>query len=355
MSKVICEICGTAYPDTEKECPVCGFEKPETAEFAPEDMSDHVSAPSAPVKGGRFSKANVAKKNQSVAAAKPKRKKKKNSGSDIGLIIAIALLLLAIICFSAHIYFTYFAQAKPSTQDTKPVETTTEPSLQTFPQQTEGTTIPEDLSCTGLTLYEQSVVLNHAGSEWLLNVVPTPANTTDEITYASADQNVATVTADGKIVAVANGETVITVSCGDISVECKVICMIAEETEPKETEPEETEPKETEPEETEPEETEPKETEPEETEPKETEPKETDPVDVGDFKLKKSDITFDGKGQSYTLYEGKIDVKDIKWTVGNSKVATVKDGVVKAVGPGLTNVYAEYNGVKISCIIRCDF
>ena len=37
MSKVICEICGTAYPDTENECPVCGFEKPEAAEFTTED------------------------------------------------------------------------------------------------------------------------------------------------------------------------------------------------------------------------------------------------------------------------------------------------------------------------------
>ena len=24
MSKVICEICGTAYPETAEECPICG-------------------------------------------------------------------------------------------------------------------------------------------------------------------------------------------------------------------------------------------------------------------------------------------------------------------------------------------
>ena len=332
MSKVICEICGTAYPDTEKECPVCGFEKPETAEFVPDETAVGGGEMSGFVKGGRFSKSNVDRKAVSPASSKAgaKGKRSKNSKSDIGLIIAAVLLLLSIICFGAHIYFTYFAYNTPPADDTLPLETTTQPSQQTLPAQTQGTTDPEDLSCTGLTLYEQSVVLNEVGSEWLLNVVPTPANTTDEIIYASGDQNVAIVTADGKITAVANGETVITVTCGSASVECKVICQITEQTGPEETEPEE-------------------------TEPEETEPKETDPVDIGDFKLRKSDITFDGKGQTYTLYKGDIDVKDIKWTVGNSSVATVKDGVVKAVGSGLTNVHAEYNGVKLSCVIRCDF
>ncbi len=329
MSKVICEICGTAYSDTEKECPVCGFEKPETAEFASDD-DIYGAEPTGYVKGGRFSKSNVSKKSPAPAKQKNNGKSGKKSNSDVGLIIAIILLLIAIICFSAYIYFTYFADRTPPVVDTQPVETTTAPTVQTLPPQTEGTTEPVDLSCTDLTLDEESVVFNVVGSEWLLNVVPTPANTTDEIIYASADQNVATVDADGKIVAVANGETVIIVSCGSVSVECKVVCQIAEETEPEETEPEE-------------------------TEPEETEPKETESGDMSDFKLKKTDISFDGKGQTYKLYDGKIDVKDIKWTVGNSDVATVKDGVVKAVGRGITNVYAEYNGVKISCVVRCDF
>ena len=340
MSKVICEICGTAYPDTEKECPVCGFEKPETAEFAPDDAPASSAEASGHVRGGRFSKSNVTRKSTPAAApsraAAKGRSKKRKAGSDIALIIAIIFLLLSIACTGAYIYFTYFAQPKHPADDAIPVATTTEPSKQTLPPQTLGTTEPEDLSCTGLTLHEQSVVLNAEGSEWLLNVVPTPANTTDEITYTSADQNVAVVYADGKIVAVGNGETVITITCGSVSVECKVICQIADDP-------------------TEPEETDPDETDPDETEPEETEPKETEPVDVGDFKLRKTDLTFDGKNQTYTLYNGDIDVKDIKWTVGNSSVATVKDGVVKAVGPGFTNVYAEYKGVKLSCVIRCDF
>lgn len=337
MSKVICEICGTAYPDTENECPVCGFEKPETAEFAPEDTAA-AAVTSAAVKGGRFSKGNVSKKNADTVhrgSTPAKRKSKKRSKSDVGLIVAIVVLLLAIAGLTGYIYFSYFAPQKAPAKDTLPVATTTEPSVQTLPTQTQGTTEAIDLSCTGLTLYEESVVLNEAGSQWLLNVVPTPANTTDTVTYTSGDESVATVSDDGKITAVANGETVITITCGSVSVECKVVCQLAEVTEPEETEPDETEP--------------------DETEPGETEPEETVPQDAGDFKLRKEDITFDAKGQTYNLYDGDIDVTKIVWTVGKSSVATVKDGVVKAVGPGVTNVYAEYNGVKLSCVIRCDF
>ena len=153
------------------------------------------------------------------------------------------------------------------------------------------------------------IFINAAGNAWLLNVVPTPANTTDEITYASADQNVATVSADGKIVAVGSGETVITVSCGSIQVECKVVCEIPVET----------------------------------------------TIDMSDFKIKKVDITFDKKGQTFLLYDGKIDVKDITWTIGNTNVATIQDGVVRAVANGTTYAYGEYNGVKLQCIVRCSF
>ena len=331
MSKVICEICGTAYPETENECPVCGFEKPENPEYAPETNLDASDAAASAVKGGRFSKSNVSHKQKSSTKSNGKKKSK---GSDKGLVIAIIILLLAIIATTAYIYFNYFAPLSKPIENTKPVQTTTEPSKETLPPQTEGTTEAEDLSCTALTLYEQYVTFNKAGTQWLLSVVPTPANTTDEITFSSADQNIAIVDAEGRITAVADGETTITITCGDVSVECKVICELA----PEDTTPDETEPEETESEESE-----------------EAKPEETKPQDIGDFKLKKTDITFDGKGQSYNLYDGDIDPSKITWTVGNSSVATVKNGVVKAVGAGMTNVYAEYNGVKVSCIISCNF
>lgn len=340
MSKIICEICGTTYADTEQECPLCGFEKPETAEFAPDEPAAEAAVSHGKVKGGRFSASNAAKRPEPVSAASRRtvRSKKKKNKTDLGLLIAVICLLLAIAATVGFIYFRYFKPASDPVETNPPIQTSSDPQpTQTqAPTQTQGTTVPEDLSCTGLTVYEEAVSLNQAGSQWLLNVVPTPSNTTDVITYASSNDAVATVSADGKIVAVGNGETTITITCGTITAECKVICNLA-------------------PVETQPQETKPAETKPAETKPAETKPAETKPQDAGDFKLRKSDITFDGKGQTYKLYDGDIDMSKIVWTVGNSKVATVKNGVVKAVGPGITNVHAEYNGVKVSCVIRCDF
>ena len=254
------------------------------------------------------------------------------------MIIAVICLLLAIAVTTGYIYFRYFAPASDPIETNPPTETTgnTQTNQTEQPTQTQGTTVPEDLPCTSLTVYEETVSLDQAGSQWLLNVVPVPANTTDTITYTSGNDDVAKVSADGRITAVGNGETKITITCGAVSVQCKVVCNFGSA-------------------ETKPQETKPVETKPQETKPAETKPQETKPQNTGDLKLKKSDITFDAKGQSYKLYDGDIDMSKIVWTVGNSKVATVKDGVVKAVGPGLTNVYAEYNGVKVSCVIRCDF
>ena len=331
MSKVICEICGTAYPDTENECPVCGFEKTETAEIIEEEGT--AAANPGYAKGGRFSKNNVNKKNsdsdRDVAAPAKRNRKKKQNNSDRGLIIAIVVLLVAIVATAGYIYFRYFASAPANNGDTTPVSTTTEPSKQTLPTQTQEPTETADLSCTGLTLYEDSVVLNKAGDRWLLNVVPTPANTTDVITYTSGNQNIATVSADGEIIAVANGETVITITCGDISVQCKVVCQLAEATEPDETEPEETKPEETKPEETKPQ---------------------------GDFKFntKYGDEVSMRVGDTWTAYVGDIPAEDIQWSIGNTSVATVNNGKVKAVGAGTTTLRAVYNGVEYKCLIRCE-
>lgn len=314
MSKVICEICGTAYPDTEKECPVCGFEKPETAEFVPEDIAGTGAKASGHVRGGRFSKSNVSKKRSAPAASGTKKKGVSDTKgkSDTGLIIATVLLLFAVICLGAHIYVTYFAGDVPQVDDPIPAGTTTQPTqtqpTETDPPQTQGTTAPVEIACTGLAIHEQSVTLNEVGSEWLLNAVPTPANTTDAITYSSADQNIAIINADGKITAVAEGETVITVTCGSVSVECKVVCKFTEETEPTETESQ----------------------------------------DIGDFKLNRKDFTL-VVGESWRLYNGTIEADKITWRSSNSSVATVTNGRVKGIAKGYAVITAEYKGVELKC------
>lgn len=344
MSKIICELCGTAYPDTAECCPTCGTAKPEAAEFSPPVQEEAAPRRSyTPTKGGRFSDTNVRKrlKNKGIApvpakaprqqapkqerpAAEPRqsrpnrepKQQEKNSGSNKGLMITAIILILAILGMIVYIYVTFF-MPKPSPE--QPGNEQSNQQHQQLPQQTQGTTAEPDLSCDSLILSEDSIILDQAGSSWLLNVIPEPANTVDAITYVSADPNVATVSADGKVTAVASGETVITITCGVVKVECKVVCDIA----PPTTVPETTVPETT--------------------------------VATVEFKLNREDITFDGKGQSWLLYKGEIPLTSITWTSSNPEVATVRNGTVKAVGPGKTTVYAEYNGQKVSCIIRCDF
>ena len=59
MNILNCDICGTSYPDTEKKCPTCGYSRA----FDEETMNQPtVHAPHERVRGGRYSKKNVLKR-----------------------------------------------------------------------------------------------------------------------------------------------------------------------------------------------------------------------------------------------------------------------------------------------------
>ena len=347
MSKIICDLCGTVYPDTEECCPTCGTDKPVTAQYMSEPdgaYAPHREYTHTP--GGRFSNSNVKKrlKNKGVAPApvpqkpaksgrpaqqprkeqpvkeqprsenrQPERPRQESSGSNKGLVITAIILVIAIIAMLVYIYVTFLMPPAAKPEDSTPPA----------PQQTQDTTPPTttapDLSCKGLTLSQTTVRFEEAGSSVLLNVTADPVDTVDALTFVSADPNVATVSAEGLVTAVAKGQTVITVTCGSQTTQCQVVCDIPEET----------------------------------TVPETTVPETTVPTIV--LKLNREDITFSSKGEAWPLYNGEIPMNEITWSVGNESVATVKNGTVRAVGPGTTNVYAEYQGQKVSCIIRCNF
>lgn len=61
---LICDICGTAYADTEEKCPTCGYARAfEVDSF----YSERPSVPHTKVRGGRYSKKNVKKRLQELA------------------------------------------------------------------------------------------------------------------------------------------------------------------------------------------------------------------------------------------------------------------------------------------------
>lgn len=342
MSKIICDVCGTAYPETAEKCPICGSartsrERPapqtkaKTKSAAPEETGYHY------VRGGRFSKSNVKKRARSAqqepvpesGAQQPAPEKTPKEGSNRGLVITAVVLLLAIVAMAAFLYLRFFWDGgtkkptvqQPSTSQQPTGDTTGTEQPSTQPSTEAGT------ACTGLQVKETQITLDAAGRAWLLEVTKTPADTTDPLTFATSNDRVVTVSEQGRVTAVGPGEAVITVSCGTHSAQVRVVCSWSEGT----SEP--TNPSDT--------------TGPEET---------TDSGSgSGTLSLNRSDITFFSKGESFRFEPDGLSTAQITWSVGNAAVATVSNGTVTAVGPGTTTVTAQYNGQRATCIIRCSF
>lgn len=272
MSKIICEICGTSYPEATEQCPICGYSN----DFGSMISRDDIEAPSAPkaaprtsvkgstddaepakkapaksgssrsgapkeapakkgsVKGGKFSQANVRKRNQPEPARKTRSaqppeddersERRKPRESNAVLVVLLLIVIVALLAVTGYIALKYFIPYV-NQEETIPETVATEPS-----QQEE--TAPLDIPCTSLVLTSGGTVkLEEVGQNWLLNVIVLPIDSTDGLVFTSSDETVATVSADGKITAVGDGEAVITITCGDQSMECKVICGAAGETE----------------------------------------------------------------------------------------------------------------------------
>lgn len=320
MSKIICDVCGTSYPETATQCPICGSVRPGEVITVTDGEEQQPARTYTPVKGGRFSKANVKKRNKGKQVSGAETVDDEYTDYDEqkgnrGLIIAIIALLLAIIAVVIYIAVRFFGPGgavlpENTSPDTQNSASTTEA--------TDDTTEATDavILCEDIVISKKKIEFEKKGAALLLNVTVMPKDTTEEIIFASSDESVATVTQGGKITSIGGGEAVITVTCGSVVTQCEVLCTF-------ESGNEET-----------------------------TEPT-TEPVSAEDFKLNREDFTMSSKGETHKLYNGDIPDDQIKWTSGDEKVVKVDKGVVKAVGKGYTTVYAEYNGIKLSCIVRC--
>ena len=323
MSKVICDVCGTTYPETASNCPICGCAK-NSAEQTMVDSDPGAEGTYAPVKGGRFSKRNVRKRNK-VSTREPVRHEEEDSesvGTNKGLVAVVVVLLLAIIAVLIYIGVRFVLPDSPKpTNPVVPNQTTTAPPLTTA-----APTAPATVPCTGLKLSSTTVELSVEGGAWLLSVETTPANTTDKITFSSSNEQVATVTENGNITGVGGGEAIITVKCGDITAECKVRCTFAEPIEPT------------------------------------TEPTTVPPVTLpAGFKLelRHTDITISKQYPDpvslYKKTEG-VEATDITWTSDDPQIASVNEkGVVSPVGKGNTVIRATIGDQTASCKVIVAF
>lgn len=344
MSKVICDICGTVYQDTADSCPICGYSRIMGTEELDEDFLLE-EAMMGHGKGGRFSETNVKKKNKEIfdydevnpeedeeeeeeEASEEEEEEyvsapKANTAIVIILIIVIMLLLAAI----GFVFMKFFLPNITGQGSHVPTTVATE-VVETEPEETTEPTIP----CTGLILSEAPQALSKEGQFYLLNVQVKPADTTDSLVYTSGDESIVTVTVDGRITAVGEGETTVYITCGNQQINCPVTVKYVEETQPA---TEET-------------------VDPTAAETVEETVEETTGLKEVTLKLEKSDITLTvGYGAQLKL-DCDLDPSEVEWSVEHDYIATVDEtGFVKAVSYGTTAVTVKYGDQEVQCIIRC--
>lgn len=324
MNKVICDVCGTTFPETSGKCPICGCAKAPTAQTVASDDTTTNSAGTIAynhVKGGRFSKANVKRNNRSKTPERrrpdDRRKQEEPQESNKGLIAVVIVLLLAIVMVVVYIGVTVFLNGLNTDPNDKKPGPSTEATLNST-----DSTGSQSVPCEDFTLGSLVVEFKAENEQYLLEVRQTPVDTTEAVSFESNDTSVAIVDQNGLIIPVANGQTTIKVTCGQITKECTVICSFGEPT-------------------------------------PSTEPTESGATAPAGFvlQLNRKDFTLSYAGESWRLFQNTDQVKasDITWTVDDPAIATVENGVVVGVDRGVTTVTAILGDQVVTCIVRCTF
>lgn len=325
MSKVICDICGTTYQDTADCCPICGYSRDIAAEFAKEDIFFD-STPDRPVQKRKeifdFDEVNApASSREEVDEAYVYDDEEEDEGPQHNtfLVVLLTVLIVVLLVLTGFLYLKYF---RPNAvKETEPVPVTTLAPTEAPTTQPETTELK--IPCQSLALSSGNAELTHQGQAFMLNVVKIPEDTTDELVIVSADESIAMVDDNYNIVAVAQGETVVTITCGEQQISLPVICRFVDDQ--GQTEPTATE---------------------------ETVPETVNPA--VELKLKKTDIRL----QVYYYFTLELDCdlkpEDVQWTSEHPYIATVDEkGVVTAVKDGTTQITAKYGDQEVKCIVRC--
>lgn len=333
MNKVICNVCGTSYPENAVQCPICGYVH--NLDNFSTDGFEETETTYTHVRGGRYSKANVKKRN--LANQKNNTETTESTQTSTvtqtkntrgGLIIVVIILLLAIIIAGGYIALRFFIPNQfiyegtdhftvPATSES--VETATEALSQDTYAADSTLEVTASTTEVSVVLSDKQVTLQEKGETYQLVVTLEPADTNEILTLTSSDPSVASVDSNGVITANSEGTAIVIATCGQARAECSVVCTFADE-------------------------------------PSETGTTEPEEPASGSFILNRREITFDMEGQSWVLYDGgDISVFDITWYSDDETVATIVNGKVVAVANGDTTVYGSYNDQVVSCIIHCNF
>ena len=364
MELKTCEYCGTAYDARLRQCPLCGRTaagpaapaEPERTSPVPEKSAQ--SAPAErPAPGRRLRQDAGAPKAARGYAGKRLRTASAPQPSDaqsapgeavyaipkwmmtvLCVILGAAVLGGALLAFSrlgwsplyrepaleAPVQATEPAQPEPEQatvqQPAEPAQPDENRYMNEEDQQPAQTAEPaqeqESVSCTSLTLSAPTVTFEDAGRFFNITFTRTPADCTEPVAFSSSDETVATVSEQGKIVAVNAGSAVITAACGEQTAQCLVTCdfaYVGAETSEEGSVP---------------------------------------------LALSKDDLTFFNAGEQYTLsVTGAPEGAKITYVSSDESIATVSSsGVLTAKGSGTTTVSVTVDdNPAMTCIVRCNF
>lgn len=261
------------------------------------------------------------------------RKRKKNPDRIPGWMWTLICIVLGIAVLIGLVAFVlqmgYFEEGFDLNAIPTNIEATQEPEQTQEPEVVEE---PEDLSCTDLVLSQEEIILEAAGDKLFLSAVVTPADCEDPVVYESTDEEVVTVSDSGMVTAVAPGQALILVSCGDLEQVCEVTCAFELPEEEQQEETEETE-----------------EEEPEETEPEAETQAAAPEVTPSDFTL------FYPGEEAFLTVKNAPEGAAVSYVSSNASVVTVSgDGKVTAVGNGQATITVTVGDVQLTSIARCN-
>ena len=320
--KIICDVCGTTFPETATHCPICGCAKSPAAKTIPgDDLQDSQGSSTANTyaKGGRFSKNNVQRNSRTRGSegrfSGDRNRKNDTPEANKGLIAVVVVLLLAIIAVVVYIGVTVLGNLGGAADN----DGNNQPSS-SYQDGNDGQTV----ACTGITLGVKLHEFTSETDQLLLSVKLEPENTTETATFLSSDPEVATVETNGLVKpGTKQGEATITVVCGSVSEECKIISTVGEL-------------------------------------PVDSQPEPSGPVLPDGFVLKlktykdSGEITIAGDATA-VLYSETMGIKasDITWETSDPSIATVENGKVTGVGKGYCYITAAIGDQTASCKVIC--
>lgn len=349
MNKIICDICGSTYPETAECCPICGSSRDfgvENPDYVPQKMPEYI--PERKKKSGMFSAAVKKTQEGFYDAEEPDfdipmdvlpdvdlsaESLQKTQGHRINYFIVVLLTIVIFVCIAVcgFLFFRFYLPNHITWEKETEVTETLLPS-----DTTEVTTEPT-VSCTSIVLTSGVPEITRIGQFWLLHVLVMPENTTDTLSYTSSDESVVTVTNEGRLCAVGEGQATIVISCGKEQILCQVTVNLPEE--PAEDTTAATDspaPL---------------------SEDIITVPTEqTRASDTVVLKLKQTDLSFSKKGVTFQLeLDCDLKLEDITWMTLDPDVAICHNGVITVLGNGTTRIVAQYGDQEVYCIVRCKF